>query len=432
MKQLSDEIKDTLDLFYNPMDVVEILEDFNKLYSTLESKIRHFVQTQPTFLDELRKQLKTDIGFLSPQKKDMALSIYGIIITEDIIKKYEALYYAEDISALLEATDKKNSCTDDEFVGLLASFLISLKKVTQAMNTITQNFIDLSSMGIEDNIITAILIRRNLFNALAEANTCYEVGEFPIDLRFIVSIFAHAIEVILKDQETITKTKSIGNIYHGLITKYPLSEGEDLFYDLVNIAILDPYYETLKESFETRINSKKKLLKEQVTVAKQEFQIPSQTTKDQGRIEQIFAAIEQALYETIKFRREMNEIKRQKIERNIEIALRRMAIDEFGVQDIGDPQKYFNYLLDTWFSVFEEYPQMALPLIDIKQYSKYVEDPDEYIKEHRSTIIHQLQFKIRRHTGGDRYTPTNLAKAFSMILFEILTNKTVLSLSFEK
>ena len=432
MKQLSDEIKDTLDLCYNPKDVVEILGDFNKLYSTLESKIRHFVQTQPTFLDELRKQLKTDIGFLSPQKKDMALSIYGIIITEDIIKKYDALYYAEDISALLEATDKKNSCTDDEFVGLLASFLISLKRVTQAMSITIQNFIDLSSMSIEDEIITAILIRRNLFNALSEANLCYEIGEFPIDIRFVASIFTHSIEAILKDQETISKTKSIGNIYHDLITKYPLSEGEDLLYDVITFSILEPYFETLKESFESRIKSKKKILEEQITIAKQEFQIPSQTKQDQGRIEQMFAAIEQTLYETIKFRREMNEIRRQKMERNIEIALRRMAIDEFGVQDIGEPQKYFNYLLDTWFSVFEEYPQMALPLIDIKQYSKYVENPDEYIKENRSTIIHQLQFKIRRHTGGDRYTPTNLAKAFSMILFEILTNKTVLSLSFEK
>ena len=39
---MSDEIKDTLDLFYQSKDVVEIMGDFNKLYSTLESKIRHF------------------------------------------------------------------------------------------------------------------------------------------------------------------------------------------------------------------------------------------------------------------------------------------------------------------------------------------------------------------------------------------------------
>ncbi|MCG3215206.1 MAG: hypothetical protein KAS63_00670 [Candidatus Heimdallarchaeota archaeon] len=428
---MSDEIRDTLELRYSLKDVVEIVSDFNKLYSSLDPKIRHFILTQPTFLNELRKQLKTDIGFLSPQKKDMALSIYGIIITEDIIKKYDAQYYAEDISALLEATDKKAVCTDDEFVGLLSSHVNSLKSVTRSMSIIIQNFIDLNSMNIEDSIIIEILVRRNLFNALSEVNLYYEVGEFLIDVRFIASIFAHTIEVTLQEHETIEKARSIGSIYQNLTLKYPLSEGEDLFYDLISFSILEPYYDKLKETFKRRIETKKKIIEEQISVAKQEFQIPIQPQKDQGRIEQILGTIEQPIFEIMKLRRDMNESKRRIIERNIELALRRMAMGEFGVQDMGDPQKYLKYLLDTWFSVFEEYPQMALPLIDIKQYTKYIQDPNIYIEENRQTIINQLQFKIRRHTGGERFTPTNLAKAFSMILFEILTNKTVLSLSFE-
>ena len=95
------DIINTEELSYHPKDVVEIVNEFRKMYSTLETKIKHFVQTQPTFLNELRRELKSEIGFLSPQKKDMALAIYGIIITEDILKKYEAAFYAEDISAWL-------------------------------------------------------------------------------------------------------------------------------------------------------------------------------------------------------------------------------------------------------------------------------------------------------------------------------------------
>ncbi|MFW9852355.1 MAG: hypothetical protein ACFFDS_05405, partial [Candidatus Thorarchaeota archaeon] len=106
--------------------------------------------------------------------------------------------------------------------------------------------------------------------------------------------------------------------------------------------------------------------------------------------------------------------------------------EEFGVQDIADQQKYMHYILDTWFSIFEEYPQMCLPLIDVKQYTKFISDPVKYIKENKQIIIQQLQFKIRRHTKGERFTPSNLAHAFSHIIYEIVTNPSVLSLTFDK
>ena len=88
---MTGEIFNTEELSYTPKDIVEIVNDFRTHYSNLESKMRHFILTQPTFLNELRKELKTEIGFLSPQKKDMALAIYGIIITDDLIKKYKPL-----------------------------------------------------------------------------------------------------------------------------------------------------------------------------------------------------------------------------------------------------------------------------------------------------------------------------------------------------
>ncbi|MCK5408647.1 MAG: hypothetical protein KAJ30_00150, partial [Candidatus Heimdallarchaeota archaeon] len=71
---MSDLLKDSIDIIYEPKDVLDIITEVKKLYSKLESQIRNFVITQPTFLGELRQQLKVDIGFLSPQKKDMVLA----------------------------------------------------------------------------------------------------------------------------------------------------------------------------------------------------------------------------------------------------------------------------------------------------------------------------------------------------------------------
>jgi hypothetical protein len=429
---MSDEIKETQSFFYTPKDVVDVVSEFQKLFSKLESNIKHFIVSQPTFLIELRRKIKTEIGFLSPQKKDMALAIFGIIVTEDIIKKYDPIFFAEDISALMDATEKKTSCTDDEFIGLLTSFLNSLKTVTHSISIIINNFISLKSLDLEDKITKQILIQRHFSTALTEANLCFEVGEFKIDLRFIISIFAHIVEKLLEENEVIEKAKSAGMIYEGIIKIYPLKEGEDILYDIININIIESYYDLISQAFESKIQKRLEVAQEQQVEIQRELQRSSEQQTDQGRIEQILASIEQSLYEVMRIQREMTETKRQNLEKNIEKVMRRLAIEEFGVQDIADQQKYMQYILDTWFSIFEEYPQMCLPLIDVKQYTKFVSDPVAYIEENKQTIIQQLQFKIRRHTKGERFTPSNLAHAFSFIVYEIVTNPSVLSLTFDK
>ena len=281
---MSNKIIDTEDLIYIPKDIVEIVNDFRNLYSKLDAKIKNFILTQPTFLGELRKELKTNIAFLSPQKKDMALSIYGIIMTEDIIKKYNANYYAEDISALLEATKKKMQCTDDEFVGLLSSFVNCLKTVTNSINFITHNFIELSSLDVEDQIIQLILTIRNFKNALTEAYLFFEVGEFNIDLRFIAAIFAHIIEMMIYDEMKIEKVKSTGKIYSKLIDKYPLSEGEDILFDLINTSLINPYYDLFKETFKATIKKQKEKSEEKFALVRKEYNKSKKVILIKGRL----------------------------------------------------------------------------------------------------------------------------------------------------
>lgn len=425
---MSDLLRDSIDIIYEPKDVLDIITEVKELYSKLEAQIKNFVITQPTFLGELRQKLKMDIGFLSPQKKDMVLAVYGIIMTEDIVKDYNPQFYAEDISSLLEATKKKNQITDDEFVGLLASFIVCLKSVFSATNIIIQGLIDLGGMGIEYDIISAILVHRNLLPAFSEANFCFEAGEFEIDLRFISALFASSIENYFEKNEVIEKAKSTGQLYIEYCKKYPLSQGEDILYDLITKIFQSSYFDKLMDTLKTKIEQKQTLLSEQFSISKHQFHDPIEVSTDSSRIEQILGAVEKTLFETLKLQKELTEQKIQALEKNVERVLRRMASEEFGVQDIADPQRYLQYLQDAWFNIFEDYPQMALPLIDIKLYAKFISDHEALIEEHKTSIIQQLQFKIRRHTKGERFTPSNLALAFSKILFEILTNSTVLSL----
>ncbi|MBY9001679.1 MAG: hypothetical protein KGD64_12250 [Candidatus Heimdallarchaeota archaeon] len=425
---MSDSLKDSIEIIYEPRDVLEIITEVKELYSKLESKIKNFIITQPTFLGELKTQLKMDIGFLSPHKKDMVLSVYGIIITEDIMKDYNPQFYAEDISCLLEATQKKNQITDDEFVGLLASFIVCLKTVYSSSNIIIQHLIDLGGMGIDYEVISSIIVQRNLLPAFSEANFCFEAGEFGIDLRFIAALFASSIENYFEKNEVIESAKSTGQLYLDFRNKYPLYQGEEILYDLISKMILELYFSKLIDSLKTKIEQKQKILSEQLSLNTVQFQPQVQKSTERSRLEQLLAAVEKTLFETLKLRKELTESKIDTLEKNIERVLRGLAIEEFGVQDITDSQKFIQYLQDAWFSIFEEYPQMVLPLIDVKLYAKFIADPQSLIEENRGSIMQQLQFKIRRHAKGERFTPSNLAFAFSRILFEILSNSTVLSL----
>ena len=209
---------------------------------------------------------------------------------------------------------------------------------------------------------------------------------------------------------------------------YPLSQGEDILYDLITKIILSSYFDKLMVSLKSKIEQKQVLLSEQLSISTHQFYSPKKESSDYSNVDQILAAVEKTLVETLKMQKELTEQKIKALEKNIERVLRNMASEEFGVQDIVDPQRYMQYLQDTWFKIFEEYPQIALPLIDIKLYAKFIVDHKALIEEHKTAITQQLQFKIRRHTKGERFTPSNLALAFSKILFEILTNSTVLSL----
>ena len=61
---MSEEVRDSTEIKYIPKDVVDIIGEFRNMYSKLDSKIKQFVRTQPTFLNEIRQKLKTDIAFL--------------------------------------------------------------------------------------------------------------------------------------------------------------------------------------------------------------------------------------------------------------------------------------------------------------------------------------------------------------------------------
>ena len=429
---MSEEIRDSSKIRYIPKDVVDIIGEFRNMYSKLDSKIKQFVRTQPTFLNEIRQKLKTDIAFLSPQKKDMALSIYGIIITEDILKNYEPHFFAEDISSLLNATDKKMSCTDDEFVGLLASFMNILRSTKRSTDIILQNYSKLKQIGIQRDVIETLLIQRNFSPALTEGNLHFEVGEFEIDLRFIAAIFGYFLEFTLEQNEIIESTESAGKLYTNIIAKYPISKGEDILFDMINITLIEPYLAQIDqilpslEEIDTTIPVTEEI--EAIT----EEETTTQPAFIQGRIEKVLKLFQDSLQKKLKLGKEVDESWKIQIESNIEMILDWKAVNEFGKKDLEDTNNYLRYLFDIWFEIFDVYPQMSLPIVEIEQFTKFIDDPKVFMEETKKAITSKLTSIVHDKTKDDGFNPRSLAIAFTEISFELLTNSDVLSIIFDE
>ena len=429
---MNEEVKGSFETKFIAKDVVDIISEFRNMYSKLDSKIKQFVRTQPTFLNEIRQKLKTEIGFLSPQKKDMALSIYGIIITEDILKNYEPQFFAEDISSLLDATDKKMSCTDDEFVGLLASFINGLKSIKDSTEVIIQNFSELKRKNIQNDIIESLLNKRNYSPALSEANLHFEVGEFEIDIRFIAAMFAYFTENILVQSEIIEISESAGKIYKKIISKYPISKGEDIVYDLVNIVLIEPYFTQLQQIITRITEDQITVHKETVDRREQEEEAPAQPAFIQGRMEKVLKILQDSLSKRLRLGKKVEESWKMQVENNIEMILDWKAVNEFGKKDLDDTHNYLRYLFDIWFEIFEEHPQMSIPIINIEQFTKYIDNPEKFMEETKNAITSKLKEIIDEKTRDEGYSPRSLAVAFTSISFELLSNPKVLAIVFEE
>ncbi len=243
------------DIVYSPEGIFDKVNKFKTLFDYFNGNYRDFIQNQPTFLSEIRKKLKMEIGFLSPQKKEISLAIYGILLTEDLIEKYSEFHYAEDISTLLDVTNKKNICTEDEFVGLLTSFVHCIKGSTKALDVILENLCLTKIKEKDRDISEMLLIKNNFLPALSEACLEFEVGEFQVDLRFITAIFSYLIEKKVLTDGPDQNLKSISYYYNVIKSKYPLSEGEDLYYDLIRTQLIVPYYSEIEKYILPKIES---------------------------------------------------------------------------------------------------------------------------------------------------------------------------------
>ena len=75
---------------------------------------------------------------------------------------------------------------------------------------------------------------------------------------------------------------------------------------------------------------------------------------------------------------------------------------------------------------------MSIPIINIEQFTKYIDNPEKFMEETKNAITSKLKEIIDEKTRDEGYSPRSLAVAFTSISFELLSNPKVLAIVFEE
>ncbi|MCY3410209.1 MAG: hypothetical protein INQ03_01105 [Candidatus Heimdallarchaeota archaeon] len=437
-----------------------INKEFANIFTTLSARVEVFQTTQKGFLENYFNDLKQELPELNDKEIDTASAVYGICITDDALKNYTIKQYAEDINYLQSLipevieddkveegekdedslpthnlpkkdepktlADRVKSAIESEtaLMKVLTAYYQANSIIERAINNFNNDLIIHHVNERPEIVITSLLIRNHLLPLYENIVFIYKSAGIDVDLRFVTAQVKISIEKLLHPKK---ETPSMSIVFHEIEGIYPLGFGSDLYWDLSEQIIYVDYYPKLKAMLQPQIDEAMDVkIKSRETMMNKMEQVKSQE-RNAHSIENIRAKVDSIIFESFHFNRPFNDDARIKMQRAVEQVLKRMALEEYGIQDIPNIEKFLDYFNREFFHpIFSEYVQLYLPFIDIREYRAFVQDPLGTVEKQKAYITNQFWFQMRKYGGANKPNPSQLAHAFSMVMYDLMNNKKVL------
>lgn len=419
----------------------ELTEEFAKVFTSLTSRVEVFEITQDSFIESLVPQIQEVMSHLSREELRNGAAIFGICMTDGVLANYSAKQFAQDVNYLMALLPKDTtslvkptlgndvSLTEraahakahkSAFMKLLTVYYQSMEIIETTINQFNKDLILHQINYREELVILSILIRQFLLPLYEHLYQLYKTVDVDVDLRFIT---AQAIYSILNLLEPKRETKSQAEIFENLVQTYPLGSGDDLYWDLAYTQLYSVYYPRLKDLLKDQIEAGRKKKQEALESIRAQMSVQQPDTDSDDNLR---AKIDSIIFESVQFNRRFDGDKQLKLQRVSESVLKRLALREFGKQDIPNKKKYLDYFMQEFFPIFLEYPQFLLPFIDVRYYRAFSDDPLGHFEKQKPYIMNQFWFKMRKngYVAGSS-GPSEFAAAFAKLIFDILNDEKV-------
>ncbi len=425
-------------------------KEFTNIFTTLSARVEVFQTTQKGFLENYFNEIKENIIGLSEREIDVTSAVYGICLTDDALKNYSIKQFAEDINYLRSLipekieekveednlpnlpAEKRSTLadrvktaieTETDFMKVLAAYYQANSIIEKVINEFNNDLIVHHTNDRPEIVITSLLIRNHLLDLYEKIAFIYASANVEVDLRFVTAQIKVSIERLIHPKSPLD---SQNMIFQQIKEKYPLGYGDDLYWDLSEQIIYKEYYPKLKNMLQPLIDEAiSEKIKSRETMQNKMDQVKVQNIAAHSK-ENIRAKVDSLIFETFQFGRTFDDNARGKMQRAVETVLKRMALEEFGMQDIPNISKFKEYFDKEFFiPIFNEYPKLYLPFIDIRDYRAFVQDPLGTVEKQQTYVLSQFWFAMRKHTRMSNPGPSQLAHAFSMVMYEVMNNSKV-------
>ena len=437
----------------------EITDEFANAFTSLSARVEVFQTTQESFVQSLIPQIQEVLPDLTEENLRVASAIYGICLTDEAIKNYEPSQFAQDVKYLIEimpdeestpeiikeaeATREVNATNEMKssnaktlqertkeamlqetvFMATLASYYKSNSIIESALNELNNDIVLLNINNRAEIAITSILIRTHLLPLYNHIYSLYKATGTEIDLRFITSQIIFGIKNLIREN---SENESQYSLFSKIKENYPLGHGDDLYWDLAISQIYSVFYDKLKHLLQPKIDEGIKNKEEAIETMRAQMNAKA---PEQGTDESLRSKVDSMIFETIQFGRTFDGQRKAKLAQLIESLLKRMALKEYGVQDIANRERYTEYFMEEFFPVMLEYPQFLLPFIDIRYYRNFSDNPLEHFEKQKIYMMNQFWFRMRKNGYKTKSSsmPYDIANAFAELLYDILNDPKVLS-----
>ncbi|MHA1974713.1 MAG: hypothetical protein ACTSW1_17080 [Candidatus Hodarchaeales archaeon] len=400
-------------------DQSQLTKEFEQKFGNLNSRIEMLVKTQGETIDNYILQVTADISL---ELKRIIAASYLLCLTEEIFEVSFELFQKDflefcSISSTKETTI--SSYSEAEFVQtFLNPFLKILALCSDTLQEMLKGLILELAQGYGKELVRTLVIVNYLYPLFSKILL---VLDQHIDLRYVAAIITTSIEDFIDRKSRLRTGKKLGNfsitdLYKNYIDKYPLKQGSDLIFDLLNSLTLDRVWFKLETLVQREIESLRDDINSQREDSLAQYRSNITREKEKYSDDYYVSMITGRLFEVFILEREFTSTLRTNIVNAVDVMIRRYLIDKYGYASASSEDTLDIACNLLWATVWEV-PQILAAILTPSEIMELMKSDEPLKLVQKNELIFKERFcRDLKRLSGRNPLPAVIGNAFISML----------------
>ncbi len=401
------------------MEKSQLTKEFEEQFGKLSSRIDMVQRTQPETLEQYMPKLPDSI----PTKLKKVISAsYILCLTEEIYEvtfdnfKTDFLVFSSFLGFDVE---KVSDISNEDFISIyLNPFVQILLIASDTFTEMLKTFIVELASGYSKELVRTLVIV-NFYEPLF--HKILDLVKVEIDLRFICAILTTTVEDFIDRKSRLKKGVqfsefSISSLYKEFVDQYPLSQGQDLVFDMCNKLTVERTWEALEKLVSKEIESLSKSIETQRKDSLTQYKANVAREKEKYSDDYYVTMITGRLFELFVLERPLTDTLRTGIVNAVDVMIRRYLIDKHGYAS-ASAEKTLTIACNLLWETVWELPQIVASVMDPSEIMAIMkaDNPHKWLKDKERMFKLRFCQLLTRHAGRNPL-PAVIGNAFIKML----------------